>query len=425
MNARDYAIYLLDRTFLPGWTSRIIEFRDNLPPEDPRDLDLAEQVQTGVTKNLILLQRLVQHYSGRTMRSISEPIQKMLAAGIYQIRELTRIPAPAVVFETVEQSRRLGFPQAAGFCNAILRKCADRPKENPPFGNDPSEMALVLYSHQKVVYHKIRKLVGVPAALELCKHHNRTPPIIVRLLGKTSVEDLNATGLSAVAHADKGLAVLTEARREQLAKLANEGMAQVQDATSAATVSYLDVQPGQAVLDRCAGRGTKTMQILDLAGKTGRVVAMDSDAKRIESLRASVAARGATNVNVVLGKSMADVADAPKRFDRILIDAPCSNSGVLARRAEARFHQTDRELESVQNLQRDILLDTIGELSVGGKLVYATCSIWPEENEQQVRWLLSQDPKLALLEEKSTLPNPTEDPTQYRDGGYVAVLTRR
>ncbi len=430
MNARDYAIFQLDRTFLPGWQSRTIDFRfagPNPEPTDPRDVDLAEQIVVGVVKNLIFLQRLVQHYSGRTMRSISEPIQKILAAGIYQIRELNRVPAPAVVFETVEQSRRFGYPQAAGFVNAIMRKCADKPREMPHFGNDPAEEALIIHSHQKVVFRKYCKLVGAKQALEICKFNNRIPPIVVRLIGQTTVEDLVKAGIDATAHAAPGMAIVRAARREDLAKMARERMGQVQDSTSAAVVGFMDLQPGMTVLDRCCGRGTKTLQILDGVGPEGKIVAIDPDARRVESLRRSIDNRGVKNITPVVGRSLADAAAAINGmlFDRILVDAPCSNSGVFARRPEARYHQTDREMDSLKLLQQDMLKDVVKVLKPGGKLCYSTCSVWRDENEKQIKWLLANVEGLELEKEQTTLPIPTEDPTQYRDGGYVAIVKKK
>ena len=113
-------------------------------------------------------------------------------------------------------------------------------------------------------------------------------------------------------------------------------------------------------------------------------------------------------------------------FDRILIDAPCSNSGVLARRPEARFSQDDRALRGVERLQRDILSDTAPYLAPGGLLVYSTCSIWRDENEEQVQWFLRDHSNYELIASHTTLPSENGvSPTRYHDGGFTAVLRRR
>jgi 16S rRNA (cytosine967-C5)-methyltransferase len=115
----------------------------------------------------------------------------------------------------------------------------------------------------------------------------------------------------------------------------------------------------------------------------------------------------------------------PRSFERILIDAPCSNSGVLARRPEARYHQSDRALESLARLQDRILDDTAGAMRPGGRLVYSTCSIWPEENQQRVHAFLNRHAGYTLQHEESIVPSFSDDPTRYHDGGYLAVLARR
>jgi 16S rRNA (cytosine967-C5)-methyltransferase len=123
---------------------------------------------------------------------------------------------------------------------------------------------------------------------------------------------------------------------------------------------------------------------------------------------------------------MADVTDAPtSEFDRVLADVPCSNSGVLARRPEARYAQGAQSLRSLARLQDQILNDTAGAVKPGCTLVYSTCSVWPEENRQRVEAFLKQHPEYELAEDRSTLPSLDSAPTRYRDGGYWALLRRK
>jgi 16S rRNA (cytosine967-C5)-methyltransferase len=155
------------------------------------------------------------------------------------------------------------------------------------------------------------------------------------------------------------------------------------------------------------------------------VLAVDPNHARTEGLRELAAARGINNVAVATAGWMKDVDHSPKTFDRVLIDAPCSNSGVLARRPEARYRQDAQTLRSLEKLQRDILLDTVDAVAPGGLLIYSTCSVWSEENEQISRWFLERHPQFALLRERSTLPSFDADPTRYHDGGYFAVFARK
>ena len=412
MTARDQALHELDSKRLPNWPSNLLRRRSSAPT-DSRDVALAEQLTVGVIKNLLLLQHLTAHHSGRNLKSIDPLVQKILAIALYQLRFLTRIPASAAVDEAVNQAKRFGRTSAAGFVNAVLRNATRQP--------DPQLPPEIVLSHPKELFNRLKSLLGPEDAVRFCEHDQLEPPTIIRLNpGKALPSDLAATP-----HEQPGLYVLENAKRPLIAQLAERGIAQVQDTTAAAVVPRMDLHPGHAALDRCAGLGTKTLQIREAVGDTGEVHAIDANAQRVRTLRALAHKRGLSNVHAHHAAWLRELAGRiPEQFDRILIDAPCSNSGVLSRRPEARYHQSAGALKSLEKLQDDILNDTAPTAKPGGLLVYSTCSVWPEENEQRVRQFLSTHPDFQLVEEKSTLRSFTPDPTQYRDGGYYAVLRR-
>ncbi|MDB5321561.1 MAG: rsmB [Phycisphaerales bacterium] len=421
---RDFALRELDAKRLPHWPPNALKkHKPTAPPADPRDVALAEHITLGVVTNLLLLQHLIQHYSGRNLKSIDLVVQKVLAIGLYQLGFLDRIPASAAVDEAVEQSRRFGQSRASGFVNAVLRKATrDSAPTLPPRENAAQHAHLVL-SHPPELFQKLEQLLGKEDALRFCEHDQIEPPTIVR----ASIEKLTASeGITLTPHEHPGMYVVSGAKRSHLAEFANKGLAQVQDPTAAAVASQLALQPGQTVLDRCAGLGTKTLQLRDAVGETGRVVAMDPAEQRCEALRHLLAQRQIENVDVHAAAWLNDLTDIiPAQFDRILADVPCSNSGVLARRPEARYAQTPAALQSLAKLQDRILADSAPFLRPGGLLAYSTCSVWPEENRHRIDAFLKQHPDFELLHDLSTLPSFDPDPTRYHDGGYVAVLRRK
>jgi 16S rRNA (cytosine967-C5)-methyltransferase len=429
MTARDHALHELDLHGLPHWPPRTLPRRGPArpqPPADPRDRALAEQIAIGVTKNLLLLQHLIQHHSGRSLKSIDPLVQKILAIGLYQLRFLTRIPPSAAVDEAVEQAKRFGRGKAGGFVNAVLRKATRDP--DPPLpaaDDDPREHARVALSHPPDVFDRYVALTDVERALELCRHDNREPPTVVRLFASVSLEQLQAPGVTVAPHEQPAMLVVEPAKVAVLAEWARHGLAQAQDPTSALVVGEMEIQPGQTVLDRCCGLGTKTLQMCEAVGDAGVVVAMDPAERRISALRGLVEQRRLRNVAAHVAGRMRDLPpEAPASFDRVLIDAPCSNSGVLARRPEARYHQTPGALKSIARVQLGLLDDTAPAVAPRGRLVYSTCSIWPEENERIVDAFLQRHPEFAKLRERATLPHSDANPGRYHDGGYVAVLRR-
>jgi len=412
--ARDYALAEIDARQLPGWKPNLLRSKNISEPQG-RDRGLANQIILGVIKNQLHLRWLMEEFSGRSLKSIEPLVQKILAVGLYQIRFLDRVPASAAVDEAVEQAKRFGQKRAAGFVNAVLRKAARGPMPAAP--DDVEEYAEKMLSHPVVLWRRLLELVGKERALAICEHDNREAPIIVRWIsGK-----LAADGAKVIAHERQGMFVVEGANASVLAEWARRGIAQVQDPTAAEVVAKLGIEKGEALLDRCCGLGTKTMQMREAVGDEGSVMAVDPSEERCEVLERVVAERGVKNVTV----KRAGMIEQGMKFSRILIDAPCSNSGVLARRAAARYAQDDRTLASLARLQDCILDDCAPALKGGGVMVYSTCSIWPEENSQRVKKFLGRHADYRLLEEKLTFPSADDDAVKYHDGGYFAVLKRQ
>lgn len=421
--ARDYALGQLDAIRLPDWPPGLIK-RHLPPPRDARDLALAEQIRVGTIKNLLWLQFLAEHHSGRPAEKIDPLVRKILAIGLYQLRFLTRIPARAAVDEAVEQARRFGQSKAAGFVNAVLRNAT----RNPDPDDVPEPLRL---SHPAQLYQRLLRLTDGDdeAALAFCRRHNAEPPLILRLGAGQTLADLSTglpEGARLIPHADAGMVVVEGATRPLLAEWAKRGVAQAQDPTSAAVVGHLDVRPGQTVLDRCCGVGTKTLQLSEQVGPEGRVFAIDPNAERCATLRSLLADRGVNHVGVIEAGWLKQAADAlPQQFDRVLVDAPCGNSGVLIRRAEARYHQSAGALKSLGKLQRELLADAAPVVRPGGLLAYSTCSIWPEENDRVADWFAANHEDFEETVRTTTLPATAPDPATYHDGGFVAVFRRR
>jgi len=429
ITARDYALAELDAKRLPGWPPGLLKARGTAPaatpPADPRDRALGDQIIQGVLKNLLYLQWLTEHMTQRSLKRVDPVAQKVLAIGLYQLRFLSRVPSSAVVDEAVKQAKRVGHAHAAGFINAVLRKATR--ETDPPLPDrttDPTGYAQVVLSHPKELYGRLEKLLGPADALRFCEHDNLEPPTIVRLYRGISPDALTTPEISVTPHQRVGMFIVSPARPTVLGEWAQRGIAQVQDPTAAQVVPQLQIEPGQVVLDRCCGLGTKTLQMQERVGN-GSVVAMDPAEQRMRTLRQLLERRRIGNVRLFQLGMLKDIPTEQQReFERILVDAPCSNSGVLARRPEARYFQQDRAIASLIKLQNRIVEDTAPFLKKGGQLVYSTCSIWPEENQVRMAEFVKRHPDYHLIEEETTLPSFEADPTCYRDGGYFAVLER-
>jgi len=204
---------------------------------------------------------------------------------------------------------------------------------------------------------------------------------------------------------------------DRLETLIRDGDLTVQDPSAMAAVEALAQLAGETVLDLCASPGTKTTQIVEAMGDGGVVVAADRSVEKLRPLRRTVAERGLESVTVCLAAEMSAAAPVAG-FDAALVDVPCSNTGVLARRVEARWRLKPKDLPELARLQTDLLCAAAARVGAGGRLVYSTCSLLRDENEGVVEAFLNSHADWALDRQDLILPGPNHD------GAFWALLRR-
>jgi 16S rRNA (cytosine967-C5)-methyltransferase len=415
---------------------------------DPRDAALARAIEHAVVRRYLTLIACVRPHLTKNWPLLEKPIQAALLAGAAQILFLDRVPAAAAVDASVEWTKRRLRPGAGGLVNAVLRKVAGSVVERVPagdaalsdhtrrdlvpladgsalrlsveaFSEDAAQSLAEKTSHARdLVLHWIGAF-GFKEATRLAMHDLVEAPLIV-----TPFDALDARFEGkATPHADAGFGIWNGTHAELTALLGAHPDLRVQDPTSCATVAFAGAMLAKKpsiVVDLCAGRGTKTRQLAALY-PDATVLATDPDRARFASLQALAAA----NPRVRALQPQELFREAAGRADLVLLDVPCSNSGVLARRPEARYRFSRARTKSVLELQQKIADPAIGLVAPKGAVLYATCSIERGENESQVKRLASNF-GLSLVVERTILPTglPGKPASMYRDGGYHALLTR-
>jgi 16S rRNA (cytosine967-C5)-methyltransferase len=374
----------------------------------PSDRGFANELFYGVLRNLTLLDFWIGLLrSGR----LDTNTRDILRLGLYQIAFL-KTPAHAAVFETVE----LAPKRARGLTNGILRSATRQLQElHAAAGQEPVH---VRFSHPAFLVQKWREQFGEEGALELCSWNNRPAPVYVRIneLKITREDFLHANPGSFSLPGDGRFASAVDLR-----KAMENGSGYAQDPSTAMACDVLGARPDHLVLDACAAPGGKTSLVAQMMSNRGTLVAVDRAPDRVELLRNNLQRLGVTNTRVLQHdwreKNVpAELAEV--RFDRILIDAPCSNTGVMRRRVDVRWRLKPDDFARMPNEQFAIVRNVLPLLAPGGVLVYSTCSIEPEENEQLVARITSAFPFLKVTETKSLLP--------FRDnfdGAFAAQLT--
>jgi 16S rRNA (cytosine967-C5)-methyltransferase len=235
---------------------------------------------------------------------------------------------------------------------------------------------------------------------------------------QTLLEYLAAAGIEAELHGHGPIRIASPGRIDLLPGY-QEGHFYVQDPAAASVVELLEIRPGQSVLDLCAAPGGKVLQVY-LANKGQcRVVATDADQQRLEILMANLRRLRLQSVSVIPYAEIGQYVDKHGRFDVVLVDAPCSNTGVLARRVEVRFRLSQQDLSWHASRQVQLLEKTASVLAPGGVILYSTCSIQQQENEDVVMAFTKDRPGLVVDSQRLTLPCP--GPLDH-DGGYAAVI---
>jgi len=360
------------------------------------DRAFATELFYGVLRNLTLLDSWIgQLRSDR----LDHDSRDLLRLGLYQLF-LLRTPEHAAVFETVA----LASPKSRSLVNAILRN-AVRQKETLQALANKQELS-VRKSHPQFLIDRWKKKFGPENTEALCDWNNDPAPVYARINGlKISDDEFLATyPESERVSARENFVRLTRIPENALAV----GHCYIQDPSTAAACRLLDPQPGDRVLDVCAAPGGKTGYVAELMKNTGFILAGDRDEHRVETLANNLKRLGAEIVQTIRHYWAKESLKEQTPFDRILIDAPCSNTGVMRRRIDVRWRLTADDFARMATEQFRIVRATIPLLKPGGILVYSTCSLEPEENEQIVRRMIKEFPFLKLLEEKSVLP--------FRDG---------
>lgn len=393
-------------------------------PLDDDDRRLAHEMAAGVLRQRLRLDTLLAPHIPRGLDSVQPALRDVLRLGVYQLDALDRVPVHAAVDTAVSLAREVGGVRATGFVNAVLRKVAvTLSREQAIATSDPTPS-----SHPAWLAARWLERFGEAEARALMDWNDTPPPLILQA-ARWSAEELEACWAQAgvdVHPAPFGAGLFTDARRPRDLPGYDEGAFVVQDPAQALVVRYWDVPPGAVVYDACAAPGGKAIAM----GRVARtVVAADRSRDRVRRLAENLRRAGGGREHVVI----ADAADPPvAQVDVVALDVPCLGTGTLARHPEARWRVTPEALDGLAR-EGALLLGALAErVRPGGLLLYATCSLEPEENERQVAAFLASHPGFRR-EPAATVPAALLDaqgdlmilPQRHgMDGAYAARLRR-
>jgi 16S rRNA (cytosine967-C5)-methyltransferase len=417
--ARDAALDILLRVEQGAFASELLH-SERLDKLSPQDRGLATELVMGVLRWRARLDEAIADLSSQPLKKLDPEVLESLRLAAYQIGFLARIPAHAAVNDAVELVKRKKKKSAAPFVNAVLRKLLTKKQIEPLLAPGPKTVPELsaLYSHPLWLVDRWAAQFGLEAAERICAYDQQVPPTAIHLTDASVEAELVAAGISLVPGRLLSCARIVSGGDITKAAAFAEGRVQIQD--EASQLVALLTGRGQRLLDCCAAPGGKTAILAERNPKS-EIVATEMHEHRAEALRERLQSR--RNVTVMTGDFLKAKLEAD--FDRVLADVPCSGTGTLARNPEIRWRLGTDDLADLHRRQVAILKAALAKLGPGGKLVYSTCSLEPEENEEVIREAgtgfspLPIGNELAALRAEGLL---LTDPQQLIAGNFLRIL---
>lgn len=393
--------------------------------QDERDKTLAAEIIIGVQRWRAALDQLIVHFSRRAIEKLDPEIVEILRLSLYQLLHLTRVPASAIVDDAVKMTGRVGKRSASGLVNAVLRAMSRSRHRGtgadatygvlPPRPSDPHQRETALaylsitLSHPRWLVERWLDRYGFDATEQWLMYNNRPAPLTLR------ANELRITSdelIRRLEHEDVVVrrgryvpdALIVEHGRPLATDGFEDGSYVVQDEASQLVTLLAGADPGRRVLDACASPGGKATALAARIAGGALLVASDVRERRMALLKRTVAASGAGNVRLLQADLLAPLPFA-RAFDCVFVDAPCSGLGTLRRDPDIKWRRRERDLPALAAAQLTMLRHAAEGVRAGGRLIYATCSSEPDENEEVVAMFLASAPSFARISAADAAPS--------------------
>ncbi|MHC4386831.1 MAG: transcription antitermination factor NusB [Planctomycetota bacterium] len=413
----------------------------------------ATDIVYGVIRHRNTLDRILTQCADVAADRVKPAMWNLLRIGVYELVFTPDTADYAIINEAVELTRKTRSAKTSGFVNAVLRtvqrsiesRCSHIDSETmrrlipqasdsgclfktdllPDPSKEPTQYLCTAYSIPQPLIQSWLAANNFEKTRTICEASNRGPSVILQPnILRNDIKDLTEQ----LQQENVDCEFIGDAVRIRDAGKVNkiqaylDGLFYVQDTTAFKAIELLSPQPGWTVLDLCAAPGGKSIALAMLTKDSGLIIASDVDSKRLGRVRENAKRMRLQSIEVVLAHHVQKTVSKHKRLDAIVLDVPCSNTGVLARRVEARWRWNHKAVIKLRDIQKGLLQKAAGLCRSGTKILYSTCSIQPDENQQQIQTFLAEHKKFILTEEQLTLPSARTEKNLDHDGGYVAVL---
>ena len=407
------------------------QIRQNRKNLDEKDIGLISELVYGVTTWRLTLDEIIKKYSKIKLKKISPWIINILRMGIYQIIFLDKIPKSAAVNESVNLAKRYGHSSSSNFVNAILRKVEKTDYDDFFEIEDDIDRISKTTSMPKWIVEELVKENGIKIAEQICKNSNLKPNITIRvnrlkIAKKELIQKLEQKGIECKEPENEEMntqdfLILSKVKNIENLQEFKDGFFTIQDLSAGQTAKILDPRPVEMVLDACSAPGGKTTYLAELMENKGKIKAWDIHEHRTKLVEQNANRLGINIIETQVKDATQYDKNLDEKFDKILLDVPCLGIGVIKRKPDIKWQRKPEDIEEITLIQRKILENCSKYLKKGGTLVYSTCSILKEENEEIVIKFLSENKQFEIDGENmvNILPN------KEKDGFFICKIYRK
>ena len=432
--ARELALKMLYKIDKEKAYSNIVlneEIKQNRKKLTEKDIGLISEIVYGVTTWRLTLDEIIKKHSNIRLKKISPWILNILRMGTYQIIFLDKIPKSAAVNESVNLAKRYGHSSSSNFVNAILRKTEKNDYEEFLHITDDVERVSKTTSMPEWIIKELLKSNNIKEVEQICKNLNLKPKITIRvnnlkinkkdLMKKLEEENIEYKEIKEEGNFLEDFLIIEKVKNIENSDLFKNGYFTIQDISAGMTAKILNPQPGELVLDACSAPGGKTTYMAELMKNNGSIEAWDIHEHRTKLVEQNAKRLGIDIIKTQVKDASIYDEKLKEKYDKILLDVPCLGIGVIKRKPDIKWQRKIEDIDEITKIQITILEQCSKYLKPGGFLVYSTCSILKNENENVISKFLSKNSDFEITENCNFNIVPDEE----KDGFYICKLYKK
>ena len=427
MNAREFAVYaLIDILEQQSYNNLTLKkfFNDN---KDIKSQDRAfiTELVNGTLRNIIFIDYIINSFSNTKTNKMKPLILNILRISVYQIKFMEKVPVSAICNEAVSFTKKKKFNGLSGFVNAVLRNIARNIDSIilPDEQKEPVKFLAIKYSYEQWVIEKFIQQLGYEKTKQICEANILSPKVSICVnTNKTTKDELKSILIKEGMNVEDGKIsnnslYITKTKNIAESNAFKKGLFHIMDESSMIAIEALAPKENDIIIDVCSAPGGKSFYCSYIMKNTGQIFSRDIHKHKIELMQDGVKRLNIKNIKLELKDATQFYKEDEQIADKVIIDAPCSGFGIVRKKPDIKYTKTENDIKELVSIQREILKSSCKYVKKGGILLYSTCTLFKEENIENVKWICENYGfELCKIEFNSSLK------IEGMEKGYITIL---